>query len=136
MKRLIVVLVLLLTVAACASGQDVGSRYGAQGYFFMGPIVSNARYELNPAYYGTVPPLNEQLPADYFLRPRGGVNTGFGAEAFVYKGLGVGAEASYAGGDWNFSRDEAVGIGSVDASYHFFGKRNRRRLEPFCHRRL
>jgi hypothetical protein len=132
MKALISLSVLLVSVAGWAPGQDADSHYGAQGYFFIGPILSNARDVLNPAYYGTVPPLNQLPPANYFFQEYGGVNAGFGGEALIYKGLGVGAEASYAGGDWNFSRDQAVGIGSVDASYHFFGKRNRRRLEPFA----
>jgi hypothetical protein len=131
MKTIITLAAVLILAPAWAMAQAAEDQYGAQGYFFIGPIVSNTRYVLNPAYSGTVFPLGEQPPADYNLHEYGGVNAGFGGEALVYKGLGVGAEASYAGADWSFGGGEAVGIGSVDASYHFFGKRNRRRLEPF-----
>ncbi|MBZ5545458.1 MAG: hypothetical protein LAO07_17560 [Acidobacteriia bacterium] len=72
----------------------------------------------------------DSLPADYFFHERGGVNAGFGGEVFVQKGLGLGVEFGYAAPEWSFGRI-GIGIGSANASYHFFGKKNQRRVEPF-----
>ena len=68
----------------------------------------------------------------FFSQERGGANIGFGAERFVYKGLGVGAESGYAGPDWSFSGSGAVGVGSIDASYHFFRRKHHGKLDPFA----
>jgi len=122
MKRLSATAGLLVVIPIWASAQNADTPAQGQFYFFAAPVVSNTQY------------VTLFKPPAQFTETtkRGGNNTGFGGEALIYKGLGVGAEASYAGADWSFSGGEAVGIGSVDASYHFFGKRNRRRLEPFA----
>jgi len=132
MKRLIATAALLLLAPSLVSAQNPDHPYRAQGYFFVGPIVSNTRYVVNPDYYGTVFTSGEPLPPDLFFHERGGANIGFGGEVFVYKGLGVGAEAGYAGPDWSFDGNGAVGVGSIDASYHFFRKKNHRKVEPFA----
>ncbi|HTS67895.1 MAG TPA: hypothetical protein VMO17_02840 [Terriglobia bacterium] len=122
---------LTLLAPVLGTAQNAENSYGAQGYFFLAPIVSNTTNVLNPAYNGVVFVPGEPLPPDLFLQGRGGTNIGFGGEAFVYKGLGVGAEAGYAAPTWRFDAGETVGVGSVDASYHFFDQAHRRRLEPF-----
>jgi len=134
MKRLIATATLLAIMPALASAQnaDQPSHGRAQAYVFIAPIVSNTRYVVNPAYYGVVFHPGDPLPADFYSsRERGGVNAGFGGEVFVHKGLGVGVEFGYAGPDWGFGTGDAVGVGSANASYHFFGKKHRRRIEPF-----
>ena len=134
MKRLIATATLLAIMPALALAQnaDQPSHGRAQAYVFIAPIVSNTRYEVNPNYYGVVFRPGDPVPADYYLsRGRGGVNTGFGGQVFVHEGLGVGVEFAYAGPDWGFGTGDAVGVGSANASYHFFGKKNRRRVEPF-----
>ena len=114
-----------------ALAQDADSPARAQGYVFIGPIVSNTQYMLNPAYYGVLFPIGTPPPSNLFFHQRGGVNAGFGGEFFVRKGLAVGPEFGYAGPDWSFGTGSAVGVGSIDACYHFFGKKNHRRIEPF-----
>ncbi len=132
MKRLTAILLLLLFVPALGSAQDAEHPSWGQGYVFIGPIVSNSRYVFSPACYGMVFPPGQPPPADCFSHKRGGVNAGFGGEVFVHRGLGVGPEFAFAGPDWSFSTGAAVGVGSVNASYHFFGKKNGRRVEPFA----
>jgi hypothetical protein len=61
----------------------------------------------------------------------GGSNTGFGGEVLIHKGVGVGVELGYAAPNWSFDGN-GVGVGSIDASYHFFGNRSRKRVEPFA----
>jgi opacity protein-like surface antigen len=58
-----------------------------------------------------------------------GLTTGFGGERYVIKGLGLGAELGAAGviGDSN----KLIGVGSADASYHFFPKKIRGNAAPF-----
>jgi hypothetical protein len=131
MKRLIGAAALFLMVPAWVSAQIADNSYRVQAYFFLAPIVSNTRYVENPIYYGVVPTPGKPLPADFLLHQRGGVNTGFGGEVFVRKGLGLGGELGYAGPDWSFSGVQAVGVASIDASYHFLGKKNRKRVGPF-----
>ena len=124
---------MLLTVPALLSAQSANHSSRKQPYFFIASIVSNTKYVGNPAYYGVVAqPPGQPLPADFYVTKVGGVNTGFGGETFVSKGLGLGVEAGYAGPDWSFSGGGAVGAVSIDASYHFFGKKNHRRIEPFA----
>lgn len=135
MNKLISTVALLLMAPACVSAQapaqDTDHPPRGQGYFFVAPIVSNTRYVFNPAYYGVVFPPGQPLPPDAFSHQRGGANVGFGGEAFVSQGLGLGAEVAYAGPDWGFSGGGAVGVASGDASYHFFPKMNHKRIEPF-----
>lgn len=123
---------LLLAVPLVATAQDADNPSRGQGYLFIAPIVSNTRYVFNPACYGVVFIPGEPLPAYCNITEVGGVNAGFGGEAFVSTGLGLGGEVAYAGPDWSFSGGGAVGIVSADVSYHFFPKKNRRRFEPFA----
>jgi hypothetical protein len=58
------------------------------------------------------------------------VNTGFGGEVFIYKGLGVGAEAGHLAINWSLNGNDGVAVLSLHGPYHFFGKKNRRRIEP------
>lgn len=130
MKKLIATVALLPMVPAWMWALDADNPSRGQGYFFIAPIVSNTRYVFNPAYYGVVFPPGKPLPADAFFHERGGANVGFGGEAFVSKGVGLGGEVGYAGPDWSFSGGGAVGMVSTNVSYHFFSK-NHRRIEPF-----
>jgi opacity protein-like surface antigen len=132
MKTFIAQAALFLMVAASVSAQSADHPSQGQGYFFIAPIVSNTRYDvLNPAYYGVVFPFGQPLPADLYINEVGGVNTGFGGEIISKGGLGLGAEAGYAGPDWSFGGGGAVGVGSIDASYHFLSQKNGKRIEPF-----
>ena len=58
-----------------------------------------------------------------------GLTTGFGGEVHIYKGLAPGAELGASGvlGDPN----QLIGVGSADASYHFFPKKIRGKGAPF-----
>jgi hypothetical protein len=58
-----------------------------------------------------------------------GLTTGFGGEGYIYKGLGLGAELGAAGvlADSN----KLTGVGSADASYHFFHRKIRGNASPF-----
>jgi len=127
MKKLLAATVLLLLATAWARAQNADRPSRGQGYAFIGPIVSNTQYVFNPAYAGVVFQPGEPPPADLFFRKRGGANAGFGGEVFVYRRLGVGAEFAWAGPNWTFG-SEGLGVGSLDASYHFF---RHGRLEPF-----
>ncbi len=132
MKNLTATAALLLLVPALASSQEVDHPSRGQGYIFIGPILSNTRYVFNPAYAGVVFPNGTPPPSNLFIEKRGGVNTGFGAD-FFHGGLGVGFEAGYAAPDWSFGNNgyNGRGVVSIDASYHFFSKKNHGRTEPF-----
>jgi opacity protein-like surface antigen len=131
MKKLIAAAALLLVAPALVWAGNAGDSLQGQFYFFTAPIVSNTRYNVNPAYYGVVFTPGEPLPVNFYFTAVGGTNTGFGGEVLVHKGVGVGIELGYAGPDWSFDGNGAVGVGSLDASYHFFGNKSRRRVEPF-----
>lgn len=122
MKKLVASVVSLLMMPALVSAQNSDPQSRGQGYFFLAPIVSNPRYVL------TYQPVSG-YPIE--STERGGVNAGFGGEGFVYKGLGIGAEAAYAGPHWSFGGNDAIGIVSIDASYHFFSKKKTRGIEIF-----
>ncbi|MBZ5560941.1 MAG: hypothetical protein LAP13_00815 [Acidobacteriia bacterium] len=127
MRKLVATLGLLLLVPAMAPAQEAEHPSRGQGYVFLAPIVSNARYVFSPACYGVVFPPGQPPPADCFSHKRGGVNAGFGGEVFVYRGLGVGTEFGYAGQDWSFGSN-GIGVGSVNGSYHFS---RQKKAEPF-----
>jgi opacity protein-like surface antigen len=130
MQKLILAAVSLLAVPMLGLAQSADKQSQIEGYVFIAPIVSNTRFIFNPAYYGTVF-TSGQLPADYIFHERGGVNLGFGGEANVYKGMGVGVELGYANTAWSLDRYTAVGLGSTDLSYHFRPKKNHKRVDPF-----
>jgi len=131
MKKLIAAAVFFLMAPAWAPAQRADIPVQGEGYIFIAPIVSNTQYIFNTAYAGVVFPDDTPPPSNLFFHKRGGVNTGFGGEVFVYKGLGVGAEAGYAAPNWSFNGNNGVGVVSMDASYHFFSKKNHRKIEPF-----
>jgi len=121
MKRLIAAAGLLLLIPMYAPAENADPPVQGQFYFFTAPIVSNTQYSTlfkPPAQFITT-------------TARGGNNTGFGGEILIHNGVGVGVEFGYAGPDWSFSGNGGVGVGSVDATYHFFGNKSRRRVEPF-----
>ena len=131
MKKLIATISLLLTAPAFVWAGNTDDLVEGQFYFFTAPVVSNTQYYFNPACIGVSFPPGQPLPAKCNLTKVGGNNTGFGGEVLVRKGVGVGVELGYAGPDWSFDGSGAVGVGSIDASYHFFGNKSRRRVEPF-----
>jgi hypothetical protein len=131
MKELVATATFLLAAPALIWAGNAGDSVQGQFYFFTAPIVSNTQYYFNPAYIGVVLKPGEPLPPNYNLTAVGGNNTGFGGEALVRKGVGVGVELGYAGPDWSFDGNGAVGVGSIDATYHFFGNKSRRKVEPF-----
>ncbi len=57
------------------------------------------------------------------------MDTGFGAEAFFSKGLGVEGEVAYCDPDWNFD-SSGMGVGSADLTYRFPARGSR--VEPFA----
>ena len=127
MRKLIATVALLLTVPALVrAGNADGNSVQGQFYFFTAPIVSNTQY---------INVFNPPEPVTTKTKV-GGNNTGFGGEVLIGKGidkaLGVGVELGYAGPGWSFDGNGAVGVGSIDASYHFLGKKNRRKVEPFA----
>ncbi len=128
MKQLIATAALLLVLPSLARAQEAEHAARGQAYIFLGPIVSNTRYIANSAYYGVVFPPGAPLPSDLNFTEVGGVNAGFGGEIFIHKGLSVGPEFGYAGQDWSFGSN-GIGVGSVDASYHFLREK---KVEPFA----
>jgi hypothetical protein len=131
MKILIATAALLLTVPPLArAGNADDSSVLGQFYLFTAPIVSNTRHyytaQGTTACYGVV-----FEPQTCTFTAVGGTNTGLGGEILSRKGIGVGVELSYAGPNWNFD-SSGLGVGSVDASYHFFGNKSRKGLDPFA----
>jgi hypothetical protein len=127
MRKLIATVALLLSVPSLVrAGNADGNSVQGQFYFFTAPIVSNTQY---------INVFNPPEPVTTKTKV-GGNNTGFGGEVLIGKGidkaLGVGVELGYAGPGWSFDGNGAVGVGSIDASYHFLGKKNRRKVEPFA----
>lgn len=64
------------------------------------------------------------------------LNAGFGTELYIYKGLAIGPELGAAGigGRANSSpasNPNIIGLGSLDASYHFFVKKSTGAFAPF-----
>ena len=115
MRKLIATVALLLSVPSLVrAGNADGNSVQGQFYFFTAPIVSNTQY---------INVFNPPEPVTTKTKV-GGNNTGFGGEVLINrgidKGLGVGVELGYAGPDWSFDGGGAVGVGSIDASYHFF----------------
>lgn len=135
MRRFLSGMALLLSFPALVLAQKSEGSVHAEVYGFTGPIVSNTQYYTNPNADPAcfiVHQQGEPFPSNCTTTAVGGNNTGFGLELLLNKGWGVQTEIGYAGSDWSFSRDFAVGIGSIDATYHFFGAKNDRRLDPFA----
>lgn len=136
MKRLVSGLVLALWFPASVLAQKSDGSVHAEFYAFTAPVVSNTQYYFNPnaSRAACLGPFQQgqQQPANCNLSAVGGNNTGFGLDLLLRHGLGVETEVAYAGPDWSFSGSGAVGVGSVDVSYHFLGAKGRKRLDPFA----
>jgi len=112
MKRPIAAVALLLVAPALVRAADADDSVQGQFYSFVAPIVSNTQSGINST-------------------SAGGYSTGFGGEVLIHKGVGVGIEIGYAR-NWAFSgQGTAVGVGSVDATYHFLGNKSRKTIDPF-----
>lgn len=107
MKNLIGTIALLLMGPALASAQNAEPRYAGQGYLVVGFGTLTGTY---------VQPFMWQV--------------GGGGERFLYKGLGVGAEAGIVSWGPNSWFDRAV-TASGDLSYHFGRHAHRGKLDPF-----
>ena len=108
-EKPIAIVAWLLIVPAFAAAQNTYNPARGQGYLFVGPIGAN--------YIGAGPNWGVKI------------NTGFGVEVLLYKGLGLGGEAEYARQGTIY---QAVGIGSIDFAYHFIRKESRSEIEPFA----
>ena len=102
MKGIIGIALLLLTMPAWAPAQDAERPPRGQGYGFLGAGTR-----------GMTP------------------TVGFGGEAYVFKGLGIGAELGVGGLDFGGDPDTMTGLASADGSYHFFPKKVRGHPVPF-----
>ena len=136
MKKLAPALVLALSFPAAVLAQKSDGSVHAEFYAFTAAIVSNTQYYFNPnaSRAACLGPFQQgqQPPANCNLTAVGGNNTGFGLDLLLRHGLGVETEVAYAGPDWSLSGNGAVGVGSVDASYHFLGAKSHKRLDPFA----
>ena len=135
MKKLVPELVLALSFPVSVLAQNSNSSVHPEFYAFTAPIVSNTQYyfspNASPACFGVFQP-GQQPPANCNRTAVSGNNTGFGLDLLLRHGLGVETEVAYAGPGWSFNGNGAVGVGSVDASYHFLGAKSRKRLDPFA----
>ena len=103
MKTLIATTAMLLMAPALSSAQDGDHQSRGLGYVFVGAGTHTM-----------------------------GLTTGFGVEGYVYKGLGMGVEVGTAGlGASANGNPNWIGLGSADASYHFFPKKIQGNAAPF-----
>jgi hypothetical protein len=110
MRKLIVATVFLLIFPTLALAQQTGPQDTWQGYAFLG--AGTGARDCGVAC-GTI------------------WHGGFGGEGFLYKGLGVGAEAGYFHlGPYNLNYNEGF-IVSGDFSYHFRRHALRGQVDPF-----
>jgi len=122
MRRFILITGLLLAspvVGLAQNNQD--PHYRGEGYLFFG---------VGPAVVG-VPEFIPSLGYSILNRRPVVEHAGFGGEAFLYKGLGLGAEVGYARWSTPGGFNEWAGIASADLSYHFPLKAAHSRLDPF-----
>ena len=108
MRKLIAATAFLLLVPALALAQKTGPQHTWQGYAFLG-AGTGVRY--CGATGCTI------------------WHGGFGGEAFLYKGFGVGIEAGYA--HWGSYDYNDAFIVSGDFSYHFRRRAARGQVDPF-----
>jgi hypothetical protein len=116
MKGLITIATFLFLVPALTLAQDTDHPYRGQGYGFFGLGTGTGKTSLAPGT-GTCScrPVFEGV--------------GFGGEGFLYKGLGVGAEAAYV--SWGTGDFHKAWVGSADFSYHFGRHAKPRGGDPF-----
>lgn len=108
MREFIVAVVLAAVTPSFGLAQTADHPYRGQGYVVFGMGTASAGGE-HP---------------DLFV-----VSAGGGGEFFVYKGLGMGAEASYA--HLGRGPDLQAWIASGDLSYHFGRNARRGKTDPF-----
>jgi len=112
MKKLIAAVALLFVVPALVRAADADNSVHGQYYLFIGPVLSSD--QLGNADTTEV-----------------GNNTGIGGEVLIYRGVGVGIDLGYAG-SWSFGGSgSALGVGSLNATYHFPGNKSSKMVDPF-----
>ena len=116
-RRRIGTVALLLIMPTFALAQDAEPHYRGQGYGFIGLGTGTG-------YACYVPVTNARPSCLPFFQ-----QVGFGGEGFLYKGLGVGAEAAYV--SWGSADYWKAWIGSADFSYHFGRHAKPRGFDPF-----
>ena len=104
MKRIIALIVSLFMGSAFAMAQDTDHSPRGLGYVFAGGGLAGGIHGM-------------------------GLTTGFGGEGYINKGLALGAELGAAGVLADFNK--LTGVGSADASYHFFHSKIRGNAAPF-----
>jgi len=118
MKSLVATATLLLMAPVLLPAQTVGPRYAGQGFFDFG--LGTGEGSTGPFF----------IPGPHtYPQPRMW-QVGGGGERFLYKGLGVGAEAGivkWTGDPWPGGAVTASG----DLSYHFGRHARRGKLDPF-----
>jgi len=107
MNRLIAAATLLLITAAGAPAQNEEHQYRGQGYVVFGLGAASGSAQ----------------------GPGAVAQIGFGGEGFLYKGLGLGAEASYAYRGQAYYAE--AWMPSADFSYHFRRNAPRGKIDPF-----
>ena len=108
MRQIIARAALLLMLPALATAQNTDHRPRGLAYVFVGA--------------GT-----HQM----------GLTAGFAGEGYVYRGLGMGLEVGTAGvGTAANGNPNMIGVGSTDASYHFFSQEAPGQGRAVCGRRL
>jgi hypothetical protein len=105
MRRLTFALWVLALTPALAFAQNAESRRG-QGYIFVAPGGTTTSGSTT-----------------------GTLHLGGGGEAFVYKGLGIGAEIGYIAPMQSFK--SGLGLLSVNGSYHFNSSDKTKKVVPF-----
>ena len=112
MRKLVVsTLALLLVVPALVRAADADNSVQGQFYSFVAPVWGTAQYGNTGAGVG-------------------GYNLGVGGEVLMRKGVGVGIEFGYTS-TWSNGQGSALGVGSLDATYHFLGNKTRKSIDPF-----
>jgi opacity protein-like surface antigen len=108
MNKPLLAAALLILASTGASAQDTQPRYRGQGYVVFG---------LGPSF-------QDQFGRGHFVKYVGG-----GGEGFLFKGIGLGAEAGYA--HWGEGVDHNAWIASADFSYHFARTAPKGKIDPF-----
>jgi hypothetical protein len=107
-KKIVVITALLLMVPALSPAQDTDTDRPPRGLGYV--FVGGATHSM-------------------------GLTTGVGGEVYSSTGLGAGLELGAAGlttkGD-SYYKAYYMGVGSADASYHYFSKKTESRVSPFA----
>ena len=106
MRQFAMTSAILLLLPVWVAAQDTKPAYRGQGYFVFGTGTATG----------------------YYFSPFA-IQVGGGGELFAYKGLGMGAEASYA--HWGRSPFSQAWIASGDLSYHLGRRPRAGKTDPF-----